>query len=189
MWHFYFKHKRLNNTEHKDFLDAYQTIHTSFARYCESVCYGLYESDDLIQEVVLAGLENYAKLKDKHLLLPYLIGIAQNLLKKKIRRKKVVQFFGMDQIGENRSSLERTDWPLELRELHESMQKLSSFDRDILILFEISGFSIKEIAAIHEKKESAIKTGLHRARKRLKKILSDPIKHSSLVIYETGGVK
>ena len=45
--------------------------------------------------------------------------------------------------------------------------------KEALILFEISGFSIKEIAQLQQSKEGAVKVRLSRARKELKVLMTE----------------
>jgi RNA polymerase sigma-70 factor (ECF subfamily) len=55
--------------------------------------------------------------------------------------------------------------------------------REALILFEIIGFSIKEIAGFQQKSEEAIRQQLSRGRKKLLSLLS-PNTESKDVFYE-----
>jgi len=51
--------------------------------------------------------------------------------------------------------------------LYEQLNKLDNITRECIILFEISGFSIKEIMTILNLGESAVKQRLSRGRKQL----------------------
>ena len=66
----------------------------------------------------------------------------------------------------------------EINLLYTAINRLPAAQRDALVLFEISGFSMKEIAAIQKSTEGAVKTKVSRARKRLKEILA-PEEHEA----------
>jgi RNA polymerase sigma-70 factor (ECF subfamily) len=56
--------------------------------------------------------------------------------------------------------------------LHQAVAQLSEDQRECIILFEISGFSIKEITHIQNASESAVKQRLKRGREKLIEILT-----------------
>ena len=46
------------------------------------------ETEDLVQEAVLATLQGFYRIKDQEKLLSFMIGVANNIIKNKLRRKK-----------------------------------------------------------------------------------------------------
>lgn len=158
--------------DQQQFIEDYKAVHDAFARYCESLCFGIMEPCDLMSDCVLVILEKYDVLKNNIDLLPYMIGIANNIIRKKIRRKKIVSFFGLDKATHHTAS-SRTDLPAELSDLYKALNQLSQPEKEAIILFEISGFSIKEVAQILNISEAAVKTKLHRSRKKLRLLLDD----------------
>ncbi|MFN7326423.1 MAG: RNA polymerase sigma factor, partial [Chitinophagales bacterium] len=62
-------------------------------------------------------------------------------------------------------SSERTQMDREW--LYKALSRLPEQQREAILLFEISGFSIKEIAVLQESSESAIKQRLSRGRQQL----------------------
>jgi RNA polymerase sigma-70 factor (ECF subfamily) len=73
------------------------------------------------------------------------------------------------------SKTQNPELTFDLHLLHLALDKLSEKEKEGIILFEISGFSIKEIAEIQQESESAIKTRLSRSRQKLKQILEDEV--------------
>jgi RNA polymerase sigma-70 factor (ECF subfamily) len=57
--------------------------------------------------------------------------------------------------------------------LYEAMEQLGEKERECLVLFEISGFSVREVAEIQNDSETAVKSRLSRGRQKLKAILED----------------
>jgi RNA polymerase sigma-70 factor (ECF subfamily) len=61
---------------------------------------------------------------------------------------------------------------IEIQHLYQQLDKLDPDTRDCIILFEISGFSIKEIMTIQNAGESAVKQRLSRGRKQLMELMT-----------------
>ena len=62
---------------------------------------------------------------------------------------------------------------MEIEFLYRQLNKLTDTKKEGLILFEINGFSIKEIAEIQGSTEGAVKVMLGRARRELKELMQD----------------
>ena len=59
------------------------------------------------------------------------------------------------------------------------MKRLPDLQEEALVLYEISGLSIREISEVQQSSEGAVKTRLSRGRKKLRELLSDqPMKRS-----------
>jgi RNA polymerase sigma-70 factor (ECF subfamily) len=56
--------------------------------------------------------------------------------------------------------------------LHKALAELSIQNREVLILFEITGLSIKEIALLQNLSEAAVKQRLKRSRELLRGLLT-----------------
>lgn len=160
----------MNNYQNK-FLALYEPVHESFARFCHARAYGLMEADDLISETVLCALEKFDKIKNKEAFLSFLFSVATNILNKKNRRLKYraeyhesVAFIVKD---EGIDAATKMDVAI----LYEALNELPTLQKEAIILFEISGFSIKEIAKIQCANISAVKQRLKRGRTALALIL------------------
>jgi RNA polymerase sigma-70 factor, ECF subfamily len=101
-----------------------------------------------------------------------LFGIAQNVVRKKHRRRKFLGLFSIEQseqLPDNRLADER----LLQKELVDALKKLNDKQREAIVLFEISGFSIKEIAGMQQLSESGVKSNLKRGKEKLAKLLTE----------------
>jgi len=102
--------------------------------------------------------------------LSYLIGIAIRILANNARKMKPERLpEEVDVIDENM----KTDLRIEIDQLHKALSKLPEQQKESIILFEIVGFSIKEIAALHKVGESAVKQRLRRGRMALADIMNE----------------
>lgn len=60
------------------FINAYETCHDDFIRYCSALSYGKMDVDDLVQEVLLSAYKHFDTIQKKEQLLHYLVRSARN---------------------------------------------------------------------------------------------------------------
>lgn len=167
--------------QQQEFLGLYEAIHKSFARFCHARAYGLMEPEDLIAESVLKALEHFDKLKDKKTFLSFMFSIARNIVNNKYRREKFRGKYNENYAHSipDKGIDAETRYDVEI--LYQMLNELPAKQKEAIILFEISGFSIKEVAEIQNSKESAVKQRLKRGRENLaNKFKSDQLKHESV---------
>lgn len=153
------------------FLKLYEPIHNSFERFCRARVYGSMEYRDLMNESLLIAFEKLDSLKSEKAFLSFLIGISIRVLANYNKKKKEDSITTTEQLNliDNNT---KTDKDAEIYMLHKALNELPETQKEALILFEISGFSIKEVAKIQEASESAIKQRLKRGREKLTEILT-----------------
>ncbi len=166
----------------QDFLLRYEPVHERFTRYCSSSAYGLMETEDLVQDSILATLQHYERINDKSKLLPYMIGVANNIVKNLLRRQKFKAGYDEKTVLRLESKLGNPEVAMDVHYLYKALNQLPVKDKEAVILFEVNGFSIREISEMQRTTEGAVKTRLSRARQKLKDLLSDerPAIHSVL---------
>lgn len=155
----------------KHFLKLYEPIHDRFERFCRARVYGGMEYKDLMNESLLIAFEKLDTLKSEKAFLSFLIGISIRVLANNNKKKKEDSLAKIEQLNHIESSA-KTEADAEVYLLHEALNKIPVNQKEALILFEISGFSIKEVAKIQEASESAIKQRLKRGREKLTEILT-----------------
>lgn len=147
-----------------DFLTLYEPVHDAFSRFCHAKAYGLIEAEDLISETVLKALENFANLKDDKAFLSYLFSTASNILNKKNRRIKFRGEYDDKMANSLFDQGLKADVKMDIDLLYQALNTLPELQKEALILFEISGFSIKEVAEIQKAGLSSVKQRLKRGR-------------------------
>lgn len=153
------------------FLKLYEPVHDRFERFCRARVFGDMEYTDLMNETLLVAFQKMENLKSEQAFLSFLIGISVRVLANNNRKKKeeiIIDSTDFDVQDVNAN----TERDVEVHLLHQALAMLAEEQRECLILFEISGFSIKEIMKIQLASESAIKQRLKRARTRLAEILT-----------------
>lgn len=152
-------------------MHLYKPVHARFERFCKARVYGEMDFKDLMQETVVVAFEKFDELKNKDTFLHFLFGISIRVLSNSNRKIKEEQWSAS---FENRSTnYSEAEKQLEIEDLYKALGKLPESQKEALILFEISGFSIKEIAALQEAGEDAVKKRLTRGRQELAKLLSE----------------
>ena len=159
---------RMDFSKKERFMQAYAPVHGRFERYCKTRSYKELPFEDLMQDTLLIAFEKFDNLKSKDAFLHFLFGTAAKVLSNYRKKKKLeyVENFSTQYEHINTSSIE-IEKQLEINCLYEQIENLDSITRECIILFEISGFSIKEIMVILNLGESAIKQRLSRGRKQL----------------------
>ena len=158
-------------------MELYDPLHERLSRFVHSMVWNRDDAKDVLSETVLAAYESFEKVKDHDSFLYYLFGIASRLAKKRDRRKKFWGIFEPSKaelIISHYNSESRTA----INELYAALNKLPLKQREAISLFEISGFSIKEIAALQSTSISGVKSSLLRGREKLSQLLGEKKKLS-----------
>lgn len=139
------------------------------------MAYGRMETQDLVQETVLVVMQKWDRIQKKESLLAFMVGTAGRILQNQGRKSR--KETGLDAEKESLRKLEaKTMDPglaYDIHLLYEAMEQLGEKERECLVLFEISGFSVKEVSEIQNDSETAVKSRLSRGRQKLKAILED----------------
>lgn len=171
-------------SSHEEFLSLYEPVHTAFVRYCSSHAYGIMETDDLVQDTILATMQNFKTIREKEKLLHFMIRVANNIVNSKWRRMKFNGALSESQLLKLEGKTTDPALTLDIHYLYKALNQLPVTDKEAVILFEISGFSMNEIAVIQNTTEGATRTRVSRARQKLRELLT-----SDNVNYETSGGK
>lgn len=154
----------------------YNPIHARFERFCKARTFGHGPHEDLMHDTLLVAFEKFDELKDKEAFCSFLFGICRRICANLYRKQNESAWLdAYDQLQTVEAQVEKN---LVREDLYKSLEKLPIEQGEALILFEISGFSIRETAKIQETTEEAVKQRLHRGRKMLVRLLTDAPKLS-----------
>lgn len=157
-------------TKQHKFLKLYEPVHDRFERFCRARVYGDMDYEDLMNDTLLIAFQKFEELTSEQAFLSYLFGISVRLLANNKRKKKEEAY--QNQAFNYTDVNAQTERDAEVYLLHQTLAQLPEAQRESIILFEISGFSIKEISAIQNTSESAVKQRLKRGREKLAQLLS-----------------
>ena len=142
-------------------------------RYVQSVIWNREDARDIIGETILRAYETFERVQKPESFVFYLFKIASRLIINKERKKKWWGFYdestALNRSDEHYSTSERA----EVKDLYNALNQLPVKQRESLVLFEISGFSLLEIQAMQGGTLSGVKSRIKRARESLKLILKD----------------
>lgn len=155
------------------FMDLYEPIHAKFHRYCQVMVKNEEMAKDLQGDVILAAYENFESLRKPESFKFYLFGIARNMFRKRLSRNKIKERFEMLNNQHNLQTNSSAEMNVDIGLLYEKLELLPGKQKEALILFEISGFSLKEVQEIQGDSLSAVKLRLSRGRQKLKELFSD----------------
>jgi RNA polymerase sigma-70 factor (ECF subfamily) len=121
-----------------------------------------------MQDTLIVAFEKFDELKSKEAFLHFLFGTSARILanhRKKKRPEYVDQLIAKyEHINHENTLIEQQ---FEINDLYACLKELDQVTSECIILFEISGFSIKEIMGIQHLSEAAVKQRLSRGRKQL----------------------
>lgn len=162
----------MNKSKQDQFLELYEPIHDRFERFCRARVYGDMDFRDLINETLLVAFEKFETLRSKEAFLSFLFGISIRILSNHQKKKKEDRFHKEDRTHLIQDKSIDLQGNADVHYLHEALTQLSDDQRECIILFEISGFSIREIAEMQNASESAVKQRLKRGREKLTELLT-----------------
>lgn len=154
-------------------MELYEPIHVRFEKFCKARAYGNFNFKDLMHDALVVAYERFDSLKKEEAFLHFLFGIAIRLLANENRKISTERLSDHSQVYNYSVESDRTDRLLEINLLYEAISQLPDLQKESIILFEISGFSIKEIADLQQSSEDAVKQRLVRSRKKLLELMTE----------------
>lgn len=154
------------------FMKLYEPVHEKFERFCKARVYGQLDYKDLMHDTIVIAFNKFETIKEPKAFLHFLFGVSIRILSNNSKKKSLDYTENLHQlefITHEKTDIERT---IELEHLKIALSRLPEDQRETLLLFEIVGFSIKEISHLQQIGESAVKQRLSRGRQNLVQILS-----------------
>ena len=150
------------------------------------------DAEDVAQESFLKAFRKLSDFRAKAKFSTWLISIAMNEARGRLRRQSAVRMESLDEAPEESGHISPAllrDWrevPLEALErkeirqmLEEAIASLSPIYREVLVLRDVEGFTVEETAAALTINPGTVKIRLHRARMMLQKQLVPKLKPAS----------
>jgi len=149
-------------------MELYTPLHAGFLKYCRGLTGNRDDALDLAGESILIAFGNLEKLRNQDSFKGYLYGIARRLRLHYYRR---IRFHGVfdDQLAEmlvDPSALPDSDHDSKV--IYGLLDRLPPKQREAFVLFEISGFSLKEIQELQGGTLSGVSKRLQRGREQLR---------------------
>jgi RNA polymerase sigma-70 factor (ECF subfamily) len=156
-------------------IDLLRPFHDQAAATARRLSRSAEDGDDLFQEAVLRAYDKLPSLRDESRFRPWFYSVLLSVHRNRSRRgfwRRFLSLEGKDGKSIDVAGEDGASWDDERRGSERVSRALASLrpeQREAVVLFEIDGFSIEEIAAIQNVSLSAVKSRLSRARKRLRR--------------------
>jgi len=149
-------------------MEMYTPCHQAFMGYCRGLTSNREDARDLAGEAVLIVFENLDKLRKKDSFKAYLFGVARRLRLHQYRRNRFRGEFD-ERVAEMLPDQETPpDSHHDVEVLYSLLGKLPPKQRECIVLFELSGFSLEEIRQLQGGTLSGVKSRLKRGREQLR---------------------
>ena len=155
------------------FMELLEPVYNDCQRWAYSLAQDYNDAQDVLAQSILNGLSYIHQLKNDGAFKTWMFRIIHNTFKHWLRTSKRQPdavnpedlSFKSPRADEWTQNVERTEAVQRL------LQELSPEQREALVLFELQELSIKEVAVVLGKQETAVRVLLHRARARFKERL------------------
>lgn len=164
-----------NNERQERFLELYEQSRESLVRFARSLSSTNDDAKDLVQETTLAAYERFDSVKHPVAFKSFLFTIACRIHKRQTWRKRLfVRFQTADknEIDDLVAPNSNSDALYDIQALHKALRSLPKNQSQAVVLHEISGLTMEEIAVIQDVSVSGVKSRVQRGRKELSRILN-----------------
>jgi RNA polymerase sigma-70 factor (ECF subfamily) len=146
--------------------------HLRARAYCRKLMGNREDGDDLYQDALVSALSRFDSLRSHDAFRAWLYQIVINTFKNRFRRPWYRRLLPLTVEMEDRAG---GDDPAEghaaRRTLKRAFRALTAEERALITLFELEGWSIAELALLHNAGEGAIKVRLSRIRRKMRTAL------------------
>jgi len=160
-----------------NFYSIFDQYHDRLKKFVTITVKNEWAADDIVQEVFVRAHSKIDTLKDHDKIGSWLFRIAYRQCMDHFRKESRTASEDIEDLGEvNTPDSSATERKLEQHQMSVCVQNqmllLPENYRAVIWLFDVSGFTLKEIADILELSVENVKIRLHRARNKFKSILS-----------------
>ncbi len=176
----------MNKEKQEIFLELLSEVNDSLFMYALALEKSKANAEDLVQDTIIATYEKFEEFRNYASFKGYIFKVLRSKFRQKYRRSWL--FGKYEEYAEKKmiSNDYIPDLPLEIETLYKALNELPEKQKEALVLFEISGFSIEEICNIQNSSLSAVKSRLKRAREKLRVIIQnqdDYIKSEEFILF------
>jgi RNA polymerase sigma-70 factor (ECF subfamily) len=158
-------------TRQEQFMKLYEPAHARLARYVQTLVWNKEEASDIISETVLRAYESFEKIRNSGSFMFYLFTIARRLTYKMEKRKRLWVSYDHAVKEDIADTSGNPEIRTEMNEFKKALNRLPARQKEAIVLFEISGFSLAEIREMQGGSLSGVKSRLVRGREELGKML------------------
>lgn len=161
----------------EQFWDLLKPEHFRARAYCRKLIGNREDGDDLYQDALVAALDSFGRMKDTDAFRPWLYRIIINRFRNRVRSpwyRRLTSLTGDAEVEDNSISPDVQDSVR--RHLRIALSALAPFDRALVVLHSLQGWSLEELSALTGKSRGSLKVRLSRARGRMRRALIDHLR-------------
>jgi RNA polymerase sigma-70 factor (ECF subfamily) len=166
---------QLTTEEQAAFAERLEPHHEYLARFCNRLCRCDDDGRDLYQQAILKALVKRDSLRDCRRFRQWLCSIIINEHRSRCRRERLRRLLGLAPRPRQADDRPAADEPATVPpdpdraiRVRRCLQRLSPAKREAVVLFEVEGLTLEEVAAVQQISLSAAKTRVSRARRELR---------------------
>lgn len=134
------------------------------------LCRSNADGDDLFHDAVLRALDKLDELREPARFRAWFYAVLLSVHRARHRRSFWRRLLPIDELrAEPAARSDDNEACLGARRMARSLATLAPKAREAIVLFELEGFTLEELAALHHESLSAVKSRLARARARLRR--------------------
>ena len=141
----------------------------SILRMAYSYLHNMDDAEDILQETLLRCIQMNPTFESSVHEKAWLLRVAANLSKDRLRSEKLREHADIDELDETLAAEQRND----LAFVWDAVKQLPPRYREAVHLFYCEDCTIAQISKILNRKESSVRSDLHRGREKLKEILKE----------------
>lgn len=143
-----------------------ERVYLDAVRYARGLAGSATEGDDLLQDALVRAWRAYPRLRDPGQFKFWLLKIIRNAHRNRAKKAKIRKLLSLESAAEVPA---REGIPFEEREaVRQALRGVPRNQREALVLFEVVGMSVEEIARLQGVTVSGVKSRLTRGRARLR---------------------
>lgn len=174
----------MSRRKQKQFLELFEPVRADLSRFCMAMAGSRFAGNDLVSETILAAYQSFDKVQKPAAFKSYLFTIATRTNNAKKAKDSKMEYSGSIDEYEL-TTVNKGELDADVEHLYQALANLPDKQKEAIILFEISGFKIAEIAKMQDSTESAVKSQLKRGREKLTNLLVE----KKTIINESDNVK
>lgn len=157
-----------------------EPVHLKARAYCRKLMNDQEEGDDLYQDALVGALSGFARLRNIETFRTWLYRIIVNEFRNRRRRRRWKRFVPLTvEIEESSGGKNPDAVHAARRALEIAFQAVTADEKALIMLFEIEGWSVLELAELTGHSISNVKVKLHRVRYKMRKALYRHYRKSS----------
>jgi len=162
----------IENPDWNELFDLLGPIHDDVQLFARRIARSSAEGDDVFQEAVLRAARKLGSLRDRSRFKSWMYAVVVSVHRTRCRRAFWKRWISSEEAPSEPVGDDGSRWvddSASARRAAAALSRLEPAQREAIVLFELHGYSIEEIAEIQDASISSVKSRLVRGRERLRR--------------------